>query len=117
MEHNYADLLDRARGTILLAGEKFGTAEYCLASVPVIRELAEALITVCNQNKNLRQDLAQTKRDYEANLEELLRVGEELALLKDTIYVEVNGLRYIVDPRLKEPVVGIYDPELKEVLE
>lgn len=117
---NYADLIEQANvlqarcRTIIPYSQV--PAHELLTAVSLCTGLAEALLTVGNQNRNLRADLELTKRDYEANLEELLKATNAIEALQETIYVEVNGLRYIVDPRLKNPVVGVYDPELAEVL-
>lgn len=118
---NYANLLEEASAIICRAKvydpRRMVNANLYILAANVMEELVEALVTVSNQNRNLRADLELTKRDYEANLEELLKAAEAIKALSETICVEVNGLRYIVDPRLKEPVVGVYDPELAEVLE
>lgn len=153
MENNYAKLIEAANDTVkhsemIIPISMINAGQY-LQAVELIDELADALVTVGLQNRNLRHDLELTKRDYEANLEELLRVSEHTVQTEDqnrdlrtlvsmlaehknikvqlivapdeeheNIYVDrEDGLRYIVDPRLKEPVVGVYDPELKEVLE
>lgn len=114
MEANYAKLLEQANE--LLKHTEMITP-VSIQAAELVAELTGALITVSNQNRNLRADLELTKRDYEANLDELLKAADAIKALSETIYVEVNGLRYIVDPTLKEPVVGVYDPGLKEVLE
>lgn len=150
---NYAELLEQANAIQAMAqgsvANRMYHASHFLAAAATVRDLAEALVTVSNQNRNLRADLELTKRDYEANLEELLRVSEStvqtedqnrdlrtlVAMLAECKSIKVqlvvspdeehenicvdreDGLRYIVDPRLKEPVVGVYDPELAEVLE
>lgn len=121
MENNYAKLIEAANDMVkhaemVIPISMINAGKY-LQAVELIGELTDALVTVGLQNRNLRHDLELTKRDYEANLEELLKAAESIKALSETIYVEVNGLRYIVDPRLKEPAVGVYDPELKEVLE
>lgn len=150
---NYAELLEQAnvlqaRCRTLIPYSQVSATEL-LTAVSLCTGLAEALLTVGSQNRNLRADLELTKRDYEANLEELLRVSDStvqtedqnrdlralVALLAECKSIKVqlivspdeehenicidreDGLRYIVDPRLKEPVVGVYDPELAEVLE
>ena len=150
---NYANLLEEASAIICRAKvydpRRMVNANLYILAANVMEELVEALVTVSNQNRNLRADLELTKRDYEANLEELLRVSDStvqtedqnrdlrtlVAMLAEHKNIKVNlivspdgkhenicidredGLRYIVDPRLKEPVVGVYDPELAEVLE
>ena len=77
---NYANLLEEASAIICRAKvydpRRMVNANLYILAANVMEELVEALVTVSNQNRNLRADLELTKRDYEANLEELLRVSE-----------------------------------------
>lgn len=80
--NNYSELLSRAGDIIRKArGNEVGGNLLCrtthyVAAADVVSELAEALVTVCRQNRNLRQDLERMNRDFEANLEELMCVGQ-----------------------------------------
>ena len=82
---NYADLLQRAVEYLVeqkdVLPNRMVHASAVLTGRELVKELTDALITVCQQNRNLRHDLDQTKRDYEANLNELLETDKRITQL------------------------------------
>ena len=82
---NYADLLQRAVDYRVeqkdVLPNRMVHASAVLTGRELVKELTDALITVCQQNRNLRHDLDQTKRDYEANLNELLETDKRITQL------------------------------------
>jgi len=97
MEANYAQLMTRAQAVLDKAANRLGhrifRTTHFLEAAAVVHELAQALTVVCTQNRNLRQDLAQVQRDYEANLESLLSVDTEVRKAED----QNAGLRTLVE--------------------
>lgn len=130
METNYAQLMTRAQAVLDKADNRlehriFRTTHF-LEAAAVVHELAQALTVVCTQNRNLRQDLAQVQRDYEANLNELLKEEKKMnepQAIRDPenanhIWVETAATnREIFDLNRQNTYVGFYDPWLPEVLE
>ena len=145
---NYAELLERAKNVHDMAQQTMSNRMYhsssFLFAAAVVEELTEALVTVGTQNRNLRSDLALAKRDYEANLEELLRAGDLIEHMKgdriatralfdllrehpgavhedpetaNRFWVESEGVRHVFDEGLENTYVGEYDPMLEEELE
>lgn len=112
---NYADLLQRAVDYRVVQKDvlpnRMVHASAVLTGRELVKELTDALITVCQQNRNLRHDLEQTKRDYEANLNELLETDKRITqLVRDkAMLMEKLGAQHKL--RIVEVI-----PEFREVV-
>ena len=95
MEHNYAKLIELARGARIKYPNLWLGSVDQVSCAHLLGEMADALTIVCRQNRNLRHDLAQVERDYEANLEELLRASTKIENLKAELEENRNRLREV----------------------
>ena len=95
--NNYSDLLGRAMAYRVaqkdVLANRMVHSSVVLTGRDLVYELADALITVGQQNRNLRHDLQQVNRDYDANYEELMAASEELKQLRN----QVNALTDALD--------------------
>lgn len=108
---NYADLLQRAVEYRVeqkdVLPNRMVHASAVLTGRELVKELTDALITVCQQNRNLRHDLDQTKRDYEANLNELLKVGDELERRQARILCYESTIRMLSENKPQLRIVEV----------